>query len=78
MEEDKFKTPTTLAMLGLSLLIVRNKQGKFLAVKEIGKRGWWLPGGKVDPPEDFITAAKREAKEEAGIDVEIKGVLRIE
>ncbi len=30
-----------------------------------------------DPPEDFFTAAKRECKEEVGIDVEIKGILMI-
>lgn len=37
-----------------------------------------MPGGLVDPPEDFMTAAIRETKEEASIDVTIKGVLRIE
>jgi len=67
-----------LPMLGLSLTIVRNKEGKWLTVKENRNRGWWIPGGKVDPPEDFITSAVREVKEEAGIDVIIKGILRIE
>ncbi|KAL4468849.1 hypothetical protein ABPG72_008776 [Tetrahymena utriculariae] len=65
-------------MIGLSLIVIRNQEGKFLAVKETRNRGWWLPGGKVDPPEDFITAAIRESKEEAGIDINVKGVLRIE
>lgn len=37
-----------------------------------------LPGGLVDPPEDFITAGVRETIEEAGIHVEIKGILRVE
>lgn len=61
-----------------SFVICRNKQGKFLAVKETKKRGWWFPGGKVDPPENFFQAAIREAKEEAGIDIELKGILRTE
>ena len=65
-------------MIGLSLVIVRNKDGKFLAVNETDNRGWWLPGGRVDPPEDFMTAAIREVKEEAGIDIELKGILRLE
>ena len=37
-----------------------------------------MPGGKVDPPENFYQAAKRECLEEANIDVELKGILRIE
>ena len=65
-------------MLGLSLVVCRNKEGKYLAVKESRNRGWWLAGGRVDPPESFFEAAIREAKEEAGIDIELKGILRIE
>jgi 8-oxo-dGTP pyrophosphatase MutT (NUDIX family) len=65
-------------MLGISLVICRNKDGKYLAVKELGEQGWWLPGGLVDPPEDFFEAAIRETKEEALIDVELKGILRTE
>ncbi len=65
-------------MLGISLVVCRNKEGKYLVVKESKNRGWWLAGGRVDPPETFHEAAIREAKEEAGIDVELKGVLRIE
>mmetsp|Transcript_12204 Transcript_12204/g.1096 ORF Transcript_12204/g.1096 Transcript_12204/m.1096 type:complete len:88 (+) Transcript_12204:51-314(+) len=64
-------------MLGLSLTIVRNSQGKYICINEVRNRGWWIPGGRVDPPENFFVAAKRECKEEAGIDVEIKGILRI-
>lgn len=70
--------PQTFKMLGLSLVVCRNKEGKYLAVKESRNRGWWVAGGRVDPPEEFVAAAIREAKEEAGIDVEIKGVLRVE
>ena len=47
-------------------------------MKESRNRGWWLPGGRVDPPESFHEAAIREAKEEAGIDIELKGILRVE
>jgi 8-oxo-dGTP pyrophosphatase MutT (NUDIX family) len=65
-------------LLGISLIVVRNHEGKWLTINETRGRGWWLPGGKVDPPEDFFTAAKRECKEEAGIDVELKGIIRIE
>ena len=65
-------------MLGISIVICRNKAGKFLAVNEKDERGWYLPGGKVDPPECFQEAAIREAKEEANIDIILKGVLKHE
>jgi len=61
-----------------SFVICRNNQGKFLSVKETKNRGWWFPGGKVDPPENFFQAAIREVREEAGIDIELKGILRTE
>src|SRR5438552_780009 len=66
------------SMLGISLVICRNKEGKWLTVKETHNRGWWLPGGLVDPPETFQEAGVRETIEEAGILCELKGVLRVE
>jgi len=54
-------------LLGIALIVCRNNEGKWLAVKETKNRGWWLPGGRVDPPESFFEAAIREVKEEAGI-----------
>ncbi len=36
-----------------------------------------MPGGKVDPPEDIAKAAIRECKEEGGIDVSLKGIIKI-
>ena len=49
-----------------------------MAVLETKNRGWWLPGGRVDPGESFEKAALRETLEEAGIHVNLKGVLRVE
>ena len=37
-----------------------------------------LPGGRVDPPESFAQAALRETLEEGGININLKGILRIE
>lgn len=65
-------------MLGISIVICRNKAGKYLAVNELKERGWYLPGGRVEPPESFEEAAIREAKEEASIDIILKGVLKHE
>ena len=66
------------------LVIVRNPYqdqdtyGKYVAVNETRNRGWWIPGGAVDFGENFIQGAIRECKEEAGIDVELKGILRVD
>ena len=61
------------------MIICRNpKTGKFLAVNETKNRGWWIPGGAVDAGETFRMAAVRECMEEAGIDIELKGVIAVE
>jgi 8-oxo-dGTP diphosphatase len=38
---------------------------------------WCLPCGYVEFYEDFLTAARREVKEETGLDVEIKSLLSV-
>lgn len=65
-------------ILGIALVICRNAiNGKYLSVLETNNK-WWVPGGRVDAPEAFTTGAVRECMEEAGIDLELKGILRIE
>ena len=63
---------------GFAVVVCRNFDGRWLAVKETKNRGWWLPAGLVDPGETFIQAAHRECLEEAGISIELKGLLRVE
>jgi ADP-ribose pyrophosphatase YjhB (NUDIX family) len=47
-------------------------------VKETRNRGWWLPAGALEGGESFLEAAHRETLEEAGIEIDVKGILRIE
>ena len=58
---------------------VIEQDGKYLLVQEarkfVGK--WNLPAGHLDPNETIFDAAKREVKEESGVDVELTGVCQI-
>ena len=56
------------------------KEGKFVIVKETKEvvRGKYnQPGGKLDDGENLILAAKREAKEECGLDVEPEKLIGV-
>ena len=65
-----------------ALTIVRNpfresvNFDKYLAIEETGGKGWWVAGGALHSGETFQQAAHREVREEAGIEVELKGILR--
>eukprot|EP01062_Namystynia_karyoxenos_P007069 TRINITY_DN1248_c0_g1_i3.p1 TRINITY_DN1248_c0_g1~~TRINITY_DN1248_c0_g1_i3.p1 ORF type:complete len:812 (+),score=183.53 TRINITY_DN1248_c0_g1_i3:80-2437(+) len=60
-----------------SLVICRH-QGRYLFVQETGGRGFWVPGGAVDPGESLVEAAERETVEECGIQIRVVGVLGVE
>ncbi|RLI98177.1 MAG: hypothetical protein DRP00_02505 [Candidatus Aenigmatarchaeota archaeon] len=58
-------------IVGVGVLII--KDGKVLLGKrneEPGKNTWSLPGGKLEFGETFEVCAKREVKEETGLDVD--------
>ena len=59
---------------------VLEKDGKYLLVREAKKMcygKWNLPAGCLDPNETILEAARREIKEESGLDVELTGVCQI-
>jgi len=60
--------------------VVIEKDGKILLVqegKELAKGTWNIPAGHVDPGEDILVAARREAKEETGFDVGLDNFLGV-
>lgn len=50
--------------------IILNKNKEILLIKG-PKKGWEMPGGKVEKGESLKDAAIRETKEECGLDIEI-------
>lgn len=59
---------------------VIHKDGKFLMVRrrfEPNKGRWALPGGLLELGEDPEEAAKREVREELGLEVEVEGLLQV-
>ncbi len=67
--------PSNLAKVDVVAGVVIVKDGKILLVQESWEkvRGKWnLPAGKVDMGETIEQAAVREAKEETGLDVQLK------
>eukprot|EP00300_Choanocystis_sp_HF-7_P040603 c7086_g1_i2.p1 GENE.c7086_g1_i2~~c7086_g1_i2.p1 ORF type:complete len:480 (+),score=47.94 c7086_g1_i2:40-1440(+) len=56
----------------------RKSDNKFLLVNEPASWGWWIPGGRVEWSEGLKAAAMREVKDEAGVNVNIEGILKIE
>jgi ADP-ribose pyrophosphatase YjhB (NUDIX family) len=60
--------------------IIRDEQGRILLVRraiEPGYGRWVFPGGYVDRGEEVLTAARREAREETGLDVRIDTLVNI-
>ncbi|MFJ1581742.1 NUDIX domain-containing protein [Streptomyces sp. NPDC088197] len=59
-------------------VLLRDEQGRVLLVKPTYKPGWDLPGGMAEANESPDDAARRELKEELGLDVTLRGLLVID
>ena len=46
-------------------------------VQEFAKQGYWLPGGGLDEGESLAACAVREGIEEAGLAIDVKGLLQV-
>eukprot|EP01118_Nematostelium_gracile_P003451 TRINITY_DN1401_c0_g2_i1.p1 TRINITY_DN1401_c0_g2~~TRINITY_DN1401_c0_g2_i1.p1 ORF type:complete len:363 (-),score=71.45 TRINITY_DN1401_c0_g2_i1:16-1104(-) len=77
--EEKKQVPKEFTVAPFVLVVVqRPSDNKFLAVLETRGRGWWLPAGHVEARETLETAAHRETLEEAGIKIQLEGVLKVQ
>lgn len=79
-------TPESLAEANRTLprklvaadVLLRDEQGRVLIVDPAYKAGWDLPGGMVGANEPPDEAARRELREELGLDVRLLGMLIVE
>jgi 8-oxo-dGTP diphosphatase len=69
--ESKSPRPT------VDVIIEMEGGGVVLVRRRNPPHGWALPGGFVDGGESVATAARREAKEETGLDVELTELLGV-
>lgn len=59
-------------------VLLRDEAGRILLVKPTYKPGWDLPGGMAEANESPDDAARRELKEELGLDVTLYGLLVVD
>ena len=59
-------------------VLLRDEAGRVLLVKPTYKPGWDLPGGMAEANEAPDDAARRELKEELGLDVTLHGLLVVD
>lgn len=63
------------------VLVLIEDNGRYVLIQEqMAERGypWCIPAGCVEPGETLIEAVKRETREESGLIVEPRQILRIE
>lgn len=61
-------------------VVILNAAGQFLMGKRQGAHGygtWSCPGGHLEFGEDIIACARREAKEECGLDIDHVAILTV-
>lgn len=63
-------TARTPVRAGVGVIVV-DARGRVLLEKRRDCGRWGLPGGRIEPGEDVETAARREVREETGLEVRV-------
>jgi 8-oxo-dGTP pyrophosphatase MutT (NUDIX family) len=58
-------------------VMARDDQGRVLLVRSVETGHWQTVGGAIDPGESPGEAARREAREETGLEVELTGLVGV-
>lgn len=58
-------------------VVVPDDHGRILLIRRTDNKYWSIPGGGMEPGESVREAAKREVKEESGINCEITGLIGV-
>jgi len=66
----------THVKVGVGVIVVDDR-GRVLLEKRSDNGMWGLPGGGIEPGESVYETAVREVKEEAGLDIEITGLVGV-
>lgn len=65
-----------LLLLPAVTVLPWDADGRLLLVRQANPGGWGTIGGAIEPDESPADAARREAREEAGIEVELAPTIR--
>lgn len=77
MREIRARIGTRMLELPSVALAIRDDPGRVLLLRHAELDAWVLPGGTVEPLEAPADAALREAWEETGLHLELRGVLGV-
>lgn len=58
-------------------VLLRDEEGRVLLVRHHDRGVWVAPGGMVEPDEDPAETARREMREETGLDVELTRIAGV-
>ena len=76
---EKFKKEGRIYNFDAADLIVQKDDQVLLGKRssEPGQGKWATPSGYIEYEDDFLSTAIREAKEETGLDVELKSIIQV-
>ena len=66
-----------MAMFGVAASVILRHDRVLLVKENYGSRRFGLPGGRIEPHEKPRDAAKRETREETGLDVAVRDLIGV-